>query len=183
MVYVLMGGHFFDDFRPGDYSRPEGHVTVDLAGDSVEWPVHGLDARGLAVVDEAGLSAKRLQAIADAVAKAAGGGEGIGESLETILGIDEKSPASLLRRYAIFEEGTAESHRPRRRPETVNFARTFPVAFKKITDQIWILTEGGPTAKKKPTASGSQESAKTLPSLTDSGNPSSDSGPTSSPND
>lgn len=157
----------FATFEKQRFEPRKLRLALPHFGDTEEtlvWHYTGLDSRGMAMVEEASLNDQKIERIAEAAAAVAAA-DVSQKQIKELLGIQEKTPASLLRRYAIFEEGSLPPNKPRSRRDTVKFANVYPLEFRKITDAIWTATAMGQAAKKKPSSSGEPEpSEETLPS-------------------
>jgi len=151
------------DFKGFEKQKFEDRLgTVDLGkfGESEEpitWHIRGLNAEDLARVEDEGAMVKTIGSLIDTAAAAVGGDKRARQDIvKESLGIGEKTPATLVREYSIFQAGSIEPNKPGNRQAVVKFARAYPVEFKTIVREILTLTGKGAIAKKKPAQCGQE---------------------------
>jgi len=146
----------FKEFRKKKFEDRTKAVELYHFGDTAEtvhWYIRALDAEDLAIVDESVRKNNSLLEMTDLFIKAVTEDSSVKDkssAIKEITGLSEKVPESLVKQYAVFEQGSIEPNKPGGRADTVKFAKTYPLHFIRIVNEIYALTRLGGLAKKKP---------------------------------
>lgn len=178
-------GFDLSTFRNARFLPREGEVRVPGLkdffgpGEDPAFKVRGLTAFELGRANQLAEADRNTGAILDALASKTA--RDIVDGIKAALGLDEtQKPEATVRMIAFVEMGTVDPKLSQE--DAVRLARAYPIEFTQLGKEIIRLTGlGAVDANKKKDSGTTPRSGEPLPLVIVSGDPSSNSGPISSP--
>ena len=152
------------EFDRINYSSRTKELLLPAFGgneETVTWTIRNLTSADLADVEDALQKNKDLLAMVETVIEAVSDSQyakSKKEAIQKIAGINESVSNTLLRQYVVFEKGSVEPEFSSRHL-TIKFAKVYPHEFKRIVNEIYLLTHQGGYAKKKPFSCGGERTS------------------------